>query len=275
MSARRSLHFGANYPGTSAELAGCVNDAEDWALAAHGLGYLPALHREPTRETLLKQLTDAVTGLRYRDRLLVTYSGHGTWVPDRDGDEPDGRDEALVPVDYRTAGLVLDDHLHAIWQQVPFGARVVFVSDSCHSGSVSRFMQPRATPVVAYGVHRDLNRARFLSPIEVLPWGSDVVRIERAAALPVTGTPRPSRVALLSGCRDDEVSYDAHIGGRPRGAASWAYLDALQVLAGSGRPSPSLRTWHAAAADIISRSPYSQQHPQLQASTWQQRTWTL
>jgi metacaspase-1 len=29
------------------------------------------------------------------------YSGHGTQIPDDDGDEADGMDEALCPVDYQ------------------------------------------------------------------------------------------------------------------------------------------------------------------------------
>jgi hypothetical protein len=50
---------------------------------------------------------------RSGDTLVITYSGHGTWVPDSSGDEPDGRDEALCPHDIATAGPLLDDEIRA------------------------------------------------------------------------------------------------------------------------------------------------------------------
>ena len=287
---RSSLHIGLNYPGTSAELAGCVNDARDWQDLAVELGYRPLTILEPSRAALLGALEGAVGRLRYGDRLLVTYSGHGSWVPDRDGDEPDGRDEALVPSDYRTTGLLLDDELLDVWTRIPFGARVVFVSDSCHSGSVTRFASldpaavgrrdvgPAAYERSALSRIPHIANARFLPPAEVLlpDPGPELERLERAAALPVAGKPRPSRVALLSGCRDDEVSYDATIDGRPRGAASWAYLAALRSLA---RPTsttrPTLAAWHAEATRLLVGTPYEAQHPQLSATSWQARAWSL
>ena len=43
------------------------------------------------------------------------YSGHGASTPDQNGDEPDGRDECLVPYDYQTAGKLTDDALKALY----------------------------------------------------------------------------------------------------------------------------------------------------------------
>lgn len=276
--ARRSLHIGLNYPGTSAELAGCVNDARDWQAAAGGLGYDARVVLEPTGAQLLAELRAEVALARWGDRLLVTYSGHGTWLPDNSGDEPDGRDEALVPSDYRTGGLIVDDELLEVWAGLRYGVRAVFVSDSCHSGSVSREVEPLYGYSIGGQPHPTMPsyRSRFLSPAHV-PGAGDSVALKRAAALPVAGKSRPSRVALLSGCADSEVSYDAVIDGRPRGAASWAYLTALanyREIAGPGVP-PSLRSWHRLAADLLARSPYAAQHPQLLASTYQAAAWRL
>lgn len=36
-------------------------------------------------------------------------SGHGSQVKDRDGDEVDGFDEVILPVDFRKAGIITDD----------------------------------------------------------------------------------------------------------------------------------------------------------------------
>lgn len=41
----------------------------------------------------------------------VFLSGHGAFVKDRSGDEEDGKDETLIPTDYRTAGQIKDDEI--------------------------------------------------------------------------------------------------------------------------------------------------------------------
>ncbi len=117
MNQCRAVCIGINYPGTSAQLSGCVNDAKDWEAALAALGFKCALVLDEfaSKARIVAALTDFVSQTGYRDRLIVTYSGHGTWVPDADGDEPDGRDEALVPIDYRTAGVITDDELYGIF----------------------------------------------------------------------------------------------------------------------------------------------------------------
>ncbi len=40
--------------------------------------------------------------------------GHGGQTEDIDGDEEDGYDEVIYPVDFRTAGHIVDDEMHRI-----------------------------------------------------------------------------------------------------------------------------------------------------------------
>src|SRR3546814_6474531 len=56
-------------------------------------------------------------------------------------DESDSYDEALVLHDWQNGGIVTDDELHQIWMSRNYGVRVYVFSDSCHSGSVTRFAQ--------------------------------------------------------------------------------------------------------------------------------------
>ena len=51
------------------------------------------------------------------DSLIITYSGHGTWVPDKNSDVPDGRDEAFCPCDLSSKGALLDDDIHALFSR--------------------------------------------------------------------------------------------------------------------------------------------------------------
>jgi hypothetical protein len=47
-------------------------------------------------------------------RASLTPLGHGGQTPDLDGDEEDGYDEVIYPVDFRTAGHIVDDEMHRI-----------------------------------------------------------------------------------------------------------------------------------------------------------------
>lgn len=248
---RLSLHVGINYPGTSAELAGCVNDAVDWQAHARDLGYVASLMVDSaaTKAAILGALESAVARVGWGGRGLFTFSGHGTWVPDLDGDEADGRDEALCPIDYRD-GLILDDDLHRVFSQRRYGSRWLIVSDSCHSGTVSRAM---GSP----------EGARFLPPSQVLGPNAlvDAVRVQDK---PARGISRAGAV-LLSGCADIEFSYDAWFGSRANGAMTRAAIDAY-------RPGDTYATWHARIREALPSARYPQT-PQLGAS-WHQRLWS-
>jgi metacaspase-1 len=50
-----------------------------------------------------------VEGAQPHDSLFFHYSGHGGQTPDLDGDEDDGFDEVIFPVDYQTTGHIVDD----------------------------------------------------------------------------------------------------------------------------------------------------------------------
>lgn len=158
-----ALCIGINdYPGTGSDLAGCVNDAQDWAqmLTDREFSVSLMLDGEATRSEMIRAMTSIVTAAESGDTAVITYSGHGTWQPDDDGDEPDMRDEALCPHDLSTGGPLLDDDLFEIFAQRARGARVVFLSDSCHSGSVARIGPPLA--------EQERGRVRFLPPATFL-----------------------------------------------------------------------------------------------------------
>jgi len=84
-----------------------------------------------------------VNGTRPGDTVLLYFSGHGSTVPDYNGDEEDGFDEVLCPYDMVPQGgynIILDDDL-ALWLARLNGRRVVVISDSCHSGGQTRSVE--------------------------------------------------------------------------------------------------------------------------------------
>ena len=261
MADKTALCIGINnYPGTGSDLAGCVNDANDWAeaLSDRGFSVTQMLDGDATRRAMVDAMTSIVTDAGSDDIAVITYSGHGTWQPDENGDEPDLRDEALCPHDLNTKGPLLDDDLFDIFSQAARGARVVFLSDSCHSGSVAR---------MAPAPDGERDSIRFLPPATFLS-EENTARARKVENASVRGMSRGTAL-LISGCKDTEYSYDAYFGNRPNGAFTRAALDALSDLSGDA----TYVRWHRKIRDVLP-NPQHPQTPQLMASR-RQRDWEV
>ncbi|CAL1240894.1 caspase family protein [Candidatus Methylocalor cossyra] len=234
--AKQALCIGINnYPGTGSDLAGCVNDANDWkaVLDQRGFAVRLLLDEQATHDAICQGIQRLLREAQPEATVVITYSGHGSWIPDRDGDEPDRRDEVLCPYDIAHNRPLVDDELYAIFAERKPGVRIVLISDSCHSGSVTRLAPP---PEGGAGP-----RVRFLPPEHFLP----AAALRRAAEVQgrrTQGTPRPFGGLLLSGCQDSEVSYDARFNGRPNGAFTYFALKALKALP----PGARYRDWYQA-----------------------------
>ena len=95
------LCIGINdYPGTGMDLRGCVNDARDWtaALSAAGFEVTTLLDASATKHRILGELEALRRKARSGDSVIVTFSGHGSFINDVDGDEADGIDEGVSTV---------------------------------------------------------------------------------------------------------------------------------------------------------------------------------
>lgn len=256
----RAVCIGINdYPGTGSDLSGCVNDAKDWAAELTRRGYTTStlLDRQATKAAMVAAMAEVVAATARDEIGVITYSGHGTWVPDQDSDESDRRDEALCPHDLDSNGPLLDDDLFEVFGEQRPGAKIVFISDSCHSGTVARLAPPigDATP----------RKIRFLPPSTFL--GSEATR--RALAVeqaPVSGVSRRTAL-LLAGCKDTEYSYDASFGDRPNGAFTYVALEALRAL-------PEKTTYRQWMTEIRRKLP-SQDYPQTPqlTGTTTQKAW--
>lgn len=72
-----------------------------------------------------------------KDRVFFYFSGHGTQVPDKNGDEADGLDEAMVlhDIDGKSYnGLYIDDDFGGALKKIP-SQNIVVMVDACHSGT--------------------------------------------------------------------------------------------------------------------------------------------
>src|SRR5215216_6674 len=143
-----SINIGLNrvdpvhYDGWSGQLAACEFDARDLYAIAQQMGFTSTLllTANATAQAVLDALSDAANKLNGGDILLLTYSGHGSQVPDTNSDEIDDLDETWVLYDRQ----LVDDELVAMFSQFKAGVRIFVLSDSCHSGTVARMMEYRA-----------------------------------------------------------------------------------------------------------------------------------
>lgn len=147
----KALLIGVNYRGQARPLEGCLNDAtsvrdtlvKDFGFEPReGHNYLFLTEEQPrrfhpTRDNILKGVNWLVQGAQAGDVLWMHFSGHGVQVKDLDGDESDGMDEAIAPLDYGKAGMITDDELKlALVDPLPAGVVLYAVFDCCHSGTI-------------------------------------------------------------------------------------------------------------------------------------------
>jgi hypothetical protein len=253
--AKRALCIGINdYPGTDCDLAGCVNDARDWAaeLGQRGFEVRSLLDRQATGKAMRAAIAALVGGAKGGDSVVITYSGHGSFVPDEDGDEPDGTDECLCPYDIRSKGPVTDDELFDLFSARQPGAKLLMISDSCHSGTVARFA-PITTPPTIVGPRAPQRKVRFLPPAAYLS-RAKAARLGPRRAYRTSSPPGRYAALLLAGCQDTEYSFDAYFQGRPNGAFTFVALRALQKLPAKA----TYADWFKA----IRKALPSQQYPQ-------------
>ena len=204
-----SIHIGLNHVDTSSPdyadvtvpvLAGCLNDANSMEALAQAQGFQEVAKLtddQATAEHVLGAIHEAAGKLDSEDILLLTYSGHGSQVPDQNGDEPDGKDETWVLYDRQ----LTDDELAVAWTEFKEGARIVVLSDSCHSGSVERVIYETITPGARRRTLEREQSEKAAKRFEELHPDRLTMRVVRDDDVPAT-------VLLISGCQDNQTSQD-------------------------------------------------------------------
>jgi metacaspase-1 len=194
-STKKALLIGINYIGTVDELNGCIHDAENIASKLIGFKTITALTDyttvKPTKANILREFTKLLSTAVSGDCLLFTFSGHGSQVNDKNGDEVDGKDEGLFTIDEK---LIVDDDLNLIIKRyLKPGVTLFALTDCCHSGTI---------------MDLKYNYIDYLENPKNTETGGNVI--------------------MISGCKDEQTSADAYINGKSQGAMTWAFLGNLQ-----------------------------------------------
>ena len=240
---KKALLIGCNYYGTPYQLSGCINDVLNvkaaYAQRLHVTDFrvltdAPGAARGdmPTRANILASLEWLIAGCQAGDVLLLHYSGHGTYVPDANGNERVGTDSCIVPLDYSQAGPIVDDQLRAsLCDLLPLGVTLFAVFDSCYSGTVLdlrySYLDDSSGPTRAVAVSTATRRA----VPNLAQWRAAHVAQENLAE-PETA----ASIVMLSGCSDEQTSADAYINATYQGAMTWSLMHVLESVHLHGLP---------------------------------------
>lgn len=204
--ASKAIMFGLNYVScVQGRLHGCHNDVKSMSEYLSTTFQIPCQvyndlenPQDTTGAGILNHLIKIAADSWAEDLefVWIHYSGHGSYMQDRSGDEADGRDECLVPSDYAKVGLIPDDMICDIFKKFNPKTRVVCVFDCCHSGTIGD---------VKYS------------------WcGSEKMTVENK------GDNTQAKVITISGCLDSQVSMDAFLEGRNIGALTACFLAVMK-----------------------------------------------
>ena len=197
--------IGINYRETSSELRGCINDTSNlinMLNTKNDYEHFDLLTDDtvikPTKQNIIDGLTNLLVNSISGDTLFFSYSGHGTFTADLNGDERDGKDELIVPLNVHNINdCILDDELSLIIKtNLKSGVKLFALFDCCFSGSVLDLK------------YNYLDSDHF-----------ENMTVNTYA--PETN----GQVILISGCTDNQTSADARISNEYAGAMTSAFID--------------------------------------------------
>jgi hypothetical protein len=180
---------------------------------AQGFATQSLLTKAATSTALLDAIEKAAKGLVEDDFFLLTYSGHGGQINDVNKSEPDGLDETWVLYDRE----LVDDELYAMWSRFRPGVRVFVLSDSCHSGTMTKAMFLNPAPFLPHLETRvRASTGPDLRPKFLPPDVQSKIYKERATLYDAIRQKTPRReevnvecsVILISACQDNQVAMD-------------------------------------------------------------------
>lgn len=211
---RSAFLVGINYIGTPYRLNGCINDIENMhtfltsrSFSESNIKMLSDAGTEkPTKTAILTGLAELLQNSQPRDLLFFHYSGHGGQMRDQvtvaEGrDEADGKDECLFSSDLEP---IRDDDLkNTIQHNIKANTTLVCLIDACNSATA-----------LDLRFNYSHNRRNMTKPRRQMR--DSITR---------------GRTIMISGCKDNQTSADAYIGGEFVGAMTTSFLKTFEPRA--------------------------------------------
>ena len=207
-----------------------INGVEDVnllnpVLKKQGFTTTTLLDEQATFNSIISQITQFTNKTKKGDIVYLHFSTHGQPVEDLSGDEEDGWDESIVPIDaykiykrdvYEGKKHLTDDMLNKYVRKLreKIGATgfLYVVIDACHAGTSSR-----ANDETIRGTHVGFTyNNRVFKPSTSK---KSHYRIEASA--------KQSNVLFLEACRPDQVNTEIKVDGKRYGPLSYNIAQTL------------------------------------------------
>lgn len=208
---------------------GAERDADDVeAFVREKLGFSPASIHKLTGARATSQGIQSevkrwlIAGTKAGDRIFLYYSGHGSYLPDDDGDEKgDQYDETIVPFDatLRGNGMIRDDQF-ARWIADLEGRRIVMIFDSCHSGTISRG---------TFSAGENEASARYVVPdesqLQDKPRSRNLLEVSDGRIGDGDRISRQSDAVIISAAGAQQTAHAMAVAGKWRGALTYGLIE--------------------------------------------------
>jgi hypothetical protein len=234
-----AILFGINhcdpnvYQGDRLELKGCVNDSRSTLTYLLRKGFGKIWYNEDADCSIanfLRVWKEATKDLKDGDTLVLQMSRHGMSlginVLDQKGDTETTQggikgDQAAVMYD----GVIVDDCFWRLFMLLP-KVKLIFINDSCHSGSqyrVANFNLSGKAKNTPYRKARSVGREYLPKKDNVL----DTEQLDREFGKIPADAVQEFDLISISGCQDWQTSSDAYFNGKYAGAMTYCLLSAL------------------------------------------------
>lgn len=232
---KKALLIGINYTGSPYQLSGCINDMininskliSKFGFIQNNIILLTDdTNTKPNKSNILTAFKNLLVNSVAGDQLFFAFSGHGSNVLDKSGDEQDGYDETIVTKDLQT---ISDDDLKILIQQyLKKDVSLFALFDSCHSGTILDLKYQ----------YLDSNN-----------YDNSTINTKTAET--------NGNLIMISGCMDKQTSADAYINNKAQGAMTWSFLETINT-----KPNLSWKELVCSMRNLLKTSEY-EQIPQL------------
>lgn len=202
MTKKLALLIGINYEGTKHALKGCINDVQNLTKFLKDKMSFTEIITMTDRSkgseipntknviNILRNLVTKVNSDKYEE-VWISFSGHGSFIKDYDGDELDGNDECLITLD----GYIVDDLFYDIVSDIRKETKCVCLFDCCHSGTFAD---------MRYDYTIDLPNNKAIANINYKKCPFRACRTLQKKKRKSCN----SQIITINGCRDNQTSAD-------------------------------------------------------------------
>ena len=194
-------------------------------LEKQGFAITTLLDKQATFTNIINSITQFTNKTKKGDIVYLHFSTHGQPVEDLNGDEEDGWDEAIVPIDaykiykkgtYEGERHLTDDllnkYVNKLREAIGKTGFLYVVIDACHAGTSSR-----ANDETIRGTH-----VGFTYNNKVFKPSAN-----KNSHYKINTSAKQSNVMFLEACRSDQVNTEIKVGNKRYGPLSYNIAQAL------------------------------------------------